>query len=61
MTLQCYLCPCNHRANGVPNPQYTGTFLFENDYSTVRMDEGEYDTDTFKKGASSWFQLSLPG
>ncbi|KAH1457753.1 hypothetical protein KXX53_005636, partial [Aspergillus fumigatus] len=46
---KCYLCPCNHRANGVTNPQYTGTFLFENDYSTVRMDEGEYDTDTFKK------------
>ncbi|OJJ79842.1 uncharacterized protein ASPGLDRAFT_52061 [Aspergillus glaucus CBS 516.65] len=37
----CYLCPGNTRANGIRNPEYTGTFAFENDFSTVRMDEGE--------------------
>ncbi|KMK55486.1 Galactose-1-phosphate uridylyltransferase [Aspergillus fumigatus Z5] len=46
---KCYLCPCNYHTNGVTNPQYTGTFLFKNDYSTVWMDEGEYNIDTFKK------------
>lgn len=32
----CYLCPGNERAGGVRNPQYTGTFVFENDFSALR-------------------------
>lgn len=35
---QCYLCPGNARANGVHNPQYGGTFAFENDYPALRPD-----------------------
>ena len=31
----CYLCPGNSRAGGVKNPQYTGTFVFENDYPAL--------------------------
>jgi UDPglucose--hexose-1-phosphate uridylyltransferase len=33
---QCYMCPGNTRANGQHNPQYTGTFVFENDYAALR-------------------------
>jgi UDPglucose--hexose-1-phosphate uridylyltransferase len=32
----CYLCPGNSRAGGVTNPAYTGTFVFENDFSALR-------------------------
>lgn len=31
----CYLCPGNERAGGIRNPQYTGTFVFENDFSAL--------------------------
>jgi UDPglucose--hexose-1-phosphate uridylyltransferase len=33
---QCYMCPGNTRAGGEHNPQYTGTFVFENDYAALR-------------------------
>lgn len=31
----CYLCPRNERAGGVVNPDYTGTFVFENDFAAL--------------------------
>ena len=31
----CYLCPGNTRANGVSNPDYRGTFVFENDFPAL--------------------------
>ncbi len=34
----CYLCPGNTRAGGERNPQYTGTFAFDNDYAALTMD-----------------------
>ncbi len=34
----CYLCPGNKRANGALNPQYTGTFVFTNDFSALLED-----------------------
>lgn len=45
---QCYLCPGTTRAGGKRNPDYTGTFAFENDFSALSarppgiapMDEG---------------------
>jgi len=44
----CYLCPGNQRAGGIRNPEYTGTFVFENDFAALRpadtsiiFDEGE--------------------
>jgi UDPglucose--hexose-1-phosphate uridylyltransferase len=41
---QCYLCPGNQRAGGTRNPQYTGTFLFDNDFASLQPDTpaGEY-------------------
>jgi UDPglucose--hexose-1-phosphate uridylyltransferase len=41
---RCYLCPGNARAGGVHNPQYTGTFVFDNDFAALKPDTtaGEY-------------------
>jgi len=41
----CYLCPGNARAGGVKNPQYTRTFVFDNDFAALRPDapSGEFD------------------
>jgi UDPglucose--hexose-1-phosphate uridylyltransferase len=35
---RCYLCPGNSRAGGVKNPNYSSTFVFENDFAALRMD-----------------------
>lgn len=34
----CYLCPGNERAGGVQNPDYTGTFVFQNDFAALLQD-----------------------
>ncbi len=34
----CYLCPGNTRAGGVRNPDYTGTFVFTNDFPALLPD-----------------------
>lgn len=34
----CYLCPGNSRANGDTNPDYTSTFVFENDFRALLDD-----------------------
>lgn len=34
----CYLCPGNTRANGEQNPDYTGVFVFENDFAALLPD-----------------------
>jgi UDPglucose--hexose-1-phosphate uridylyltransferase len=31
----CYLCPGNERISGVKNPNYTGSFVFTNDFSAL--------------------------
>ncbi|MFN8379610.1 MAG: UDP-glucose--hexose-1-phosphate uridylyltransferase [Anaerolineae bacterium] len=35
---KCYLCPGNERAGGVRNPDYTGTFVFTNDFAALLTD-----------------------
>ena len=35
----CYLCPRNDRAGGVKNPDYTSTFVFDNDFAALLPDE----------------------
>ncbi len=47
----CYLCPGNRRAGGTKNPDYTGTYVFTNDFSALLPDipEGETgDGEIFK-------------
>ena len=41
----CYLCPGNPRAGGHKNPNYTSTFVFDNDYAALSPDivPGELD------------------
>jgi len=33
---ECYLCPGNARAGGVRNPQYSSTFVFDNDFAALK-------------------------
>lgn len=40
----CYLCPGNVRANGEQNPDYKGSFVFENDFAALKQDEIEFKT-----------------
>src|SRR6185436_6521611 len=43
----CYLCPRNERAGGVFNPDYTGTYVFDNDFAALlppAVDEGTSST-----------------
>ncbi len=44
---QCYLCPGNARAGGVRNPEYTSTFVFDNDFAALKPDTGP---DRFERG-----------
>lgn len=37
---KCYLCPGNERAGGVRNPQYTGTYVFTNDFPALLPEAG---------------------
>jgi UDPglucose--hexose-1-phosphate uridylyltransferase len=44
----CYLCPGNTRANGERNPDYAGTFVFDNDFAALRPDapaDADVDVD----------------
>jgi UDPglucose--hexose-1-phosphate uridylyltransferase len=42
----CYLCPGNERAGGAKNPDYTGTYSFQNDFAALL----EGPKETFKAG-----------
>ncbi|GAC1689006.1 MAG: UDP-glucose--hexose-1-phosphate uridylyltransferase [Terriglobales bacterium] len=46
----CYLCPGNSRAGGVHNPQYTGTFVFDNDYAALMPGALHEHSDVGGKG-----------
>ena len=39
---ECYLCPGNVRANGEVNPQYSSSFVFENDFAALKQEEIEF-------------------
>jgi UDPglucose--hexose-1-phosphate uridylyltransferase len=43
----CYLCPGNPRAGGARNPDYTGTFVFDNDFAAL---EPEIPAGEFRDG-----------
>ena len=44
MIPNCYLCPGNSRAGGVRNPEYEGTFVFDNDFAALKPDIEEFET-----------------
>ncbi|MGO1296429.1 MAG: UDP-glucose--hexose-1-phosphate uridylyltransferase [Vibrio sp.] len=35
---QCFLCPTNTRVSGEQNPDYSGTFVFSNDFAALQPD-----------------------
>ncbi len=43
---ECYLCPGNSRAGGVRNPEYTSTFVFDNDFAALKP---QTPVDRFEK------------
>lgn len=48
---KCYLCPTNERAGGKTNPDYSSTFVFENDFAALKFDvpQGEmHDGELFR-------------
>jgi UDPglucose--hexose-1-phosphate uridylyltransferase len=54
---ECYLCPGNVRAEGLRNPKYTETFVFENDFPAMlpnvapsEMDQGGLIVASVEKG-----------
>jgi UDPglucose--hexose-1-phosphate uridylyltransferase len=46
----CYLCPGNQRAGGIYNPEYTSTFVFENDFAALKKDSPHTRLDVQDKG-----------
>lgn len=48
---QCFLCPTNARISGDVNPNYTGTYVFNNDFAALMTDSPaapESDNPLFK-------------
>lgn len=50
----CYLCPTNSRANGEKNPDYEGTYAFDNDFPAL------LDTPVMVVSEASPFFRSMP-
>ncbi|MGL5604594.1 MAG: galactose-1-phosphate uridylyltransferase, partial [Plesiomonas sp.] len=34
----CFLCPTNRRISGDLNPDYQGTYVFDNDFAALKVD-----------------------
>ena len=46
----CYLCPGNTRAEGKTNPEYSGTYVFENDFpALLDLSDGKKELDHEQK------------
>jgi UDPglucose--hexose-1-phosphate uridylyltransferase len=46
----CYLCPRNARVGGVKNPDYTSTFVFDNDFAALKPQTVRERLDVEGKG-----------
>jgi UDPglucose--hexose-1-phosphate uridylyltransferase len=42
---KCYLCPGNERSNGERNPEYTGTYVFDNDFRALLDDIPQFNDE----------------
>ena len=49
----CYLCPTNRRVNGELNLNYSGIFVFDNDFAALKPDTPEYNDGDPLFGISS--------
>ena len=50
----CYLCPGNSRAGGLSNPDYSDTYVFDNDFPALMSDSpaGDIDDDGLLRARS---------
>src|SRR5580704_8116138 len=46
----CYLCPGNVRAGGARNPDYSHTFVFDNDFAGLQPDTPPAQVDVEGRG-----------
>jgi UDPglucose--hexose-1-phosphate uridylyltransferase len=46
----CYLCPGNARVGGIRNPQYSSTFVFDNDFAALKPQTARERLDLDNKG-----------
>lgn len=46
----CYLCPGNTRAGGIRNPDYSTTFVFDNDFAALKPNVSRARLDVDGKG-----------
>lgn len=44
--IDCYLCPSNARAGGMKNPDYTATYVFENDFAALQHNDLPFTINT---------------
>lgn len=44
----CYLCPGNLRANNIKNPDYSGVFVFDNDFPAL-LNQNELTSDDYSE------------
>lgn len=57
---KCYLCPGNIRATGDVNPKYNKTYIFDNDYPAVKLDQPSY-VENFEEGSLELRLLKTEG
>ncbi len=43
---ECYLCPGNNRASGNQNPDYTGPYIFQNDFPSLLPETEFFERET---------------
>jgi len=55
----CYLCPRVKRAAGQTNPDYSGTWAFDNDFASLNSADN-LQSDTFSHSTDDSLQLSAP-
>ena len=53
----CYLCPGSTRIGGAKNPNYTGTYVFDNDFAAVLPDSSAMAPPKIGDGVDSLFQI----
>ncbi|MEY4991574.1 MAG: hypothetical protein RI948_442 [Bacteroidota bacterium] len=51
----CYLCPGNQRSNAVLNPNYSGCFVFDNDFPALQTNPSSVPS-TLTTDSASFFQ-----
>ena len=56
----CYLCPGNKRAGGIINPDYSGTYVFTNDFSSL-LAEPLKPVETEINNAELFFSKEVSG